>query len=291
MLKSMTGFGKAKCELPDKRISIEIRTLNSKQLDVLSRIPGIYKQKELDVRTMLLKKLERGKIEISLSVDQSDPAENYTINKTLAKKYYNEISSLAGELGIKSDEDILSVILKLPDVLKPEEQDLDETEWGQIIKSVGVAIDNCNDFRAMEGARLEVDFSERIGLILGFLGNIRQFEKERINKIKSKFRKDLSDIVGNQKVDENRLEQEIIYYLEKIDITEEKVRLKNNCEYFLQAMAENQSNGKKLNFISQEIGREINTIGSKANDSDIQKIVVQMKDELEKIKEQLFNIL
>jgi uncharacterized protein (TIGR00255 family) len=287
----MTGFGKAECKLTDKKISIEIKTLNSKQFDNQTRLPNLYKQKEADIRALLLKKLERGKVEITLGIDKSESVENYTINKPLAKKYFNEITSLAGELELNNIDDILSTILKLPDVLKPEEQELDETEWDRILQSIEVAIDNCDDFRAMEGNRLESDFKERIGLILGFLENIKAFEEVRINKIKAKFRKDISDVAGNLKIDENRFEQEIIYYLEKIDITEEKVRLKNNCEYFLQAMAEDESNGKKLNFISQEIGREINTLGSKANDSDMQKLVVQMKDELEKIKEQLFNIL
>jgi len=291
MLKSMTGFGKAECQLPDEKISIEIKTLNSKQFDILSRVHGLYKQKELDIRAMLLKKLERGKIEITLTVDQSNTAANYSLNKGLAKKYFDEIKSLSDELQLEFENDIIPSILKLPDVLQAEDRELDETTWEQVQLSVMEAINKCDEFRAIEGKNLEVDFINRIGLILGFLDQITPFEEERIDKIKTKFRKDLSDVVGNKKIDENRFEQEIIYYLEKIDITEEKVRLKNNCEYFLQAMAENQSNGKKLNFICQEIGREINTIGSKANDSEIQKLVVQMKDELEKIKEQMFNIL
>ena len=291
MLKSMTGFGKAECELPGKKISVEIKTLNSKQFDILTRFPNIYKQKELDIRALLLIKLQRGKIEISLTMDQSESVENYSINKPLVKKYYEEVKLLAGELNINTDGNIMSSLLKLPDVLKSEEQKPDDKEWGQILQCVEVAMLKCDEFRRMEGLKLEGDFRKRIGLIVSFLENIGPFEDGRINKIKAKFRKDLTDIIGNKKIDENRFEQEIIYYLEKIDITEENIRLKNNCEYFLQAMAENESNGKKLNFISQEIGREVNTIGSKANNSDIQKLVVQMKDELEKIKEQLFNIL
>ena len=291
MLKSMTGFGKAECELPQKKISIEIKTLNSKQFDITIRFPNIYKQKELDIRALLLKKLQRGKVEITLMVDQSESVENYRINKSVVKKYFEEVKLLAGELNINTDENIISTLLKLPDVFKSEEQVFDDEDWGQILQCVEIAMNNCDEFRSIEGMKLEGDFKDRIGLIVGFLENIRPFEEGRINKIKAKFRKDLTDIIGNQKIDENRFEQEIIYYIEKIDITEEKVRLKNNCEYFMQALAENESNGKKLNFISQEIGREVNTIGSKANDSDIQKLVVQMKDELEKIKEQLFNIL
>ncbi len=291
MIKSMTGFGKAECEISGNKISIEIKTLNSKQFDTQIRLPNSYKQKEMEVRTLLLKKLERGKVELTLSLDQSDSVENYSINKTLAKKYFNELNSLASELGVKPDEQIFSSILKLPDVLRSEEHQLDENEWKQILLAIDEAALKCDTYRIAEGHKLEADFKQRIELIVGFLEEIVEFEGDRIERIRAKFRKDLSDIIENQKIDENRFEQEIIYYLEKIDITEEKVRLKNNCEYFLQALDDAESNGKKLNFISQEIGREVNTIGSKANHSDIQKLVVQMKDELEKVKEQLFNIL
>jgi uncharacterized protein (TIGR00255 family) len=230
-------------------------------------------------------------VEFTLSLDQSELAGTYSINQTLAKKYFEEVNSLAAKLGVKTDEHIFSTILKLPDVLQAEEHKLDENEWIQILRSVDEAVAKCDAYRITEGHKLEADFRQRLGLIMGFLESITEFEEERIEKIKVKFRKDLSDVIENQMIDENRFEQEIIYYLEKIDITEEKVRLKNNCEYFMQALADKESNGKKLNFISQEIGREINTIGSKANNSDIQKLVVQMKDELEKVKEQLFNIL
>jgi uncharacterized protein (TIGR00255 family) len=287
----MTGFGKAECEISGLKISIEIKTLNSKQFDTMIRLPNSYKQKEMGIRSLLLKRLERGKVEFSLSLDQSKTAGNYSINKTLAKKYFEEIQLLEAELDVKPIDNIISTLLKLPDVLQPEEHELDENEWEQILLSVEDAITQCDAYRNTEGHKLEADFSKRVGLIIGFLNNIMEFEGERIKKIKAKFRKDLTDIIDERKIDENRFEQEIIYYLEKIDITEEKVRLKNNCGYFLQALEDEKSNGKKLNFISQEIGREINTIGSKANDSNIQKLVVQMKDELEKIKEQLFNIL
>jgi uncharacterized protein (TIGR00255 family) len=291
MIKSMTGFGKTESEISGKKISCEVKTLNSKQFDTQIRLPNSYKQKEMEVRTLLLKKLARGKVEFTLTFDQSGSSENYSINQTLAKKYFEEVNSLAAELGVKPDEHIFSTILKLPEVLQAEEHHLDENEWKQILQGIDEAASKCDVYRISEGYKLEADFRQRIGLILGFLNSIAEFEHERIDRIKAKFRKDLSDVIENQKIDENRFEQEIIYYLEKIDITEEKVRLKNNCEYFLQALADKESNGKKLNFISQEIGREVNTIGSKANNSDIQKLVVQMKDELEKVKEQLFNIL
>jgi len=287
----MTGFGKAECEISGKKISIEIKTLNSKQFDTQIRLPNSYKQKEMEVRTFLLKKLERGKVELSLSLDQSVSTESYSINKALVKKYFEEMNSLGAELGIQPEQEMLSTILKLPDVLQTEEHKLDENEWKLILQAIDDAAQKCDSYRISEGNKLEVDFKQRISLIIVFLDNISEFETERIEKIKAKFRKDLSDVIENQKIDENRFEQEIIYYLEKIDITEEKVRLKNNCDYFIQSLTDKESNGKKLNFISQEIGREINTIGSKANDSNIQKLVVQMKDELEKIKEQLFNIL
>jgi uncharacterized protein (TIGR00255 family) len=291
MLKSMTGFGKASCELPGKKISVEIKAINSKQLDLILRLPGVYKTKESELRTLLMQKLVRGKIELIIAVDQSGSAENYSINRQLVKKYFADVKMLADELNVPVGEYAFSSLLKMPDVLKPQEQEPDENEWEQIFPAVEDAVGQCDHYRIAEGAKLEKDFINRIALILKFLDNISPFETQRIEKMKERFRKDLSDVVNTRMIDENRFEQEIIYYLEKIDITEEKVRLKNNCDYFLQTLAEDESNGKKLNFISQEIGREINTIGSKANDSDIQKLVVQMKDELEKIKEQLYNIL
>jgi len=287
----MTGFGKAECELPDKRISIEIKTLNSKQFDMLARIPNVYRDKELDIRSTLGNKLERGKVELSISVDDNAGYETLTINKSLAKKYYDQILLLSVELGLKADDQILSTLLKMPDVMKSEPKELNEEEWAIVSLAIDEAIFKCDEFRQIEGKQLEIDFENRIGLILGFLDELKPFEEERIQKIKVKFRKDLLEFVNEQKIDENRFEQEIIYYLEKIDITEEKIRLKHHCDYFLITLQEPFSNGKKLNFIGQEIGREINTIGSKANDSSMQKLVVQMKDELEKIKEQLSNIL
>ena len=291
MIKSMTGFGKAECELPDKKVSIEVKTLNSKQFDMLARIPNVFREKELDLRSILSSKLERGKVELSISVDETAGYENFTINKSLAKKYYDQIRLLSADLGLNSDDQILSTLLKLPDVMKAEPKELKDEEWAIVMQAIGEAIFRCDNFRQIEGSKLETDFVNRIGLILGFLNDLQPFEEDRILKIRSKFKKDILETVADQKIDENRLEQEIIYYLEKIDITEEKTRLKSHCDYFLITLLEASSNGKKLSFIGQEIGREINTIGSKANDYNMQKIVVQMKDELEKIKEQLMNIL
>ncbi len=291
MIKSMTGFGKAECELTDKRVSVEIKTLNSKQFDMLARIPNVFRDKELDIRTFMNNKLERGKVELTISVDETAGYENFTINKSLAKKYYDQIMILSSDLGLRPDAQILSTLLKLPDVMKAEPKELKEEDWAIVNGAIGEAINKCNEFRQIEGNKLETDFEIRIGLILGCLNDLKPFEEERIQKIRTKFKKDLLESLTEQKIDENRLEQEIIYYLEKIDVTEEKTRLKSHCDYFLITLLEPVSNGKKLSFIGQEIGREINTIGSKANDYNMQKIVVQMKDELEKIKEQLMNIL
>ncbi|MFP4469786.1 MAG: YicC/YloC family endoribonuclease [Bacteroidales bacterium] len=291
MIKSMTGYGRAESEIGGKKITIEIKTLNSKQFDLINRIPQIYKEKELEMRSIILQHLERGKIELSITLDESESAGHYTLNRELAKKYHHDISQLAHDLQLDAGSDILATILKLPDVLHPIAMTLDESEWQSVSETLRSAISKCDASRREEGSKLEADFVHRIRLIETYLQEIAPFEGERIGRLREKFRKELKNTFDDEHIDENRFEQEIIYYLEKIDITEEKVRLKNHCEYFLQTLADDTSNGKKLNFISQEIGREINTIGSKAADSNIQKMVVQMKDELEKIKEQLFNIL
>lgn len=291
MLKSMTGYGKAECVLSEKKIAIEIKTINSKQFDFLARLPVVYKEKEIEIRNLLLNKLERGKIELTITSDSTIDDESFTLNSTLIKKYYNEISNLAAELGLQPGTDILQSILRFPEIMKSNEKTVDETEWQAVTGSLKNAIQKCDDSRKSEGKNLESDIKNRVAVILGLLRQIEPWEAGRIEKVRAKFRKDLTAFLDELTLDENRYEQEILYYIEKIDITEEKVRLKNHLDYFVETMDEPESNGKKLSFISQEIGREINTIGSKANDLDIQKLVVQMKDELEKIKEQLFNIL
>lgn len=292
MIKSMTGYGRAEGEAGTKKFTVEIKTLNSKQFDLVSRIPVIYKEKELEIRSRLIQALGRGKVELTISTDDSEAFSNYALNTTLAKKYFNEIKILQQEINVTSDDQILDSLLRLPDVVQAVPQKLVAEEWEQVLTIINQSIQHCDSSRINEGKNLEGDFVQRIALIEGFLKEVEKFEGQRMERIRDKFKKDLQKHVDDQKIDENRFEQEIVYYLEKIDITEEKVRLSNHCEYFIQTLNENgTSNGKKLNFISQEIGREINTIGSKANDSDIQKLVVQMKDELEKIKEQLFNIL
>lgn len=287
----MTGYGKAESELNGKKVTVELKTINSKQFDFLARLPAIYKEKEIEIRTFLMNQLERGKIELIITTDSASDNENFSVNTVLAKKYYQEISSLAVELGLEPGPDILQTILRLPEILKTNEKLLEDSEWNFIVEAIHVAIQKCNESRRVEGLHLESDITNRITAIINLLHQIEPWENVRIEKIRTKFRKDLASFIDDHAIDENRYEQEIIYYLEKIDITEEKVRLKKHCQYFIETMTERDSNGKKLNFISQEIGREINTIGSKANDSDIQKLVVQMKDELEKVKEQLFNIL
>jgi len=291
MIKSMTGFGRAEKELTSKRYTVEIKTLNSKQFDMLARLPMLLKEKELEIRSRLIGQLDRGKVEITVNTDDSGGHENYSINKPLLEKYYREIKAMNDEFGIETDQLVISSLLRLPDVFQPTAEKLNKDEWSDIMGVIDDAINRCNDSRIGEGKNLESDFIKRIDLILEYLEAIPQYEPARIEKIREKFRKDLVDRINEKKIDENRFEQEIIFYLEKIDITEEKVRLKNHCAYFIQTLEDADSQGKKLSFISQEIGREINTIGSKANNSDIQKLVVQMKDELEKIKEQLYNIL
>lgn len=288
----MTGYGRAGGEVNSRNFSIEIKTLNSKQFDMVSRIPAIYKEKELQIRTLLQQNLERGKIEITISTEDSKAEMNFAVNRELFKKYYSEIIDLQQELSIENNSDLISSILKMPEVVQAVPEKLKDEEWEEIKKIIAQAVNLCDASRTKEGQVLENDFVERIAIIVRLLSEVEKYEDRRTSRIREKIKTDLEKYFEDKKFDENRLEQEMVYYIEKIDITEEKVRLSNHCNYFMQTMGENSTaNGKKLNFISQEIGREVNTIGSKANDSDIQKLVVQMKDELEKIKEQLFNIL
>jgi uncharacterized protein (TIGR00255 family) len=290
MIKSMTGFGKSVCELPDKLVTIEIKTLNSKQLDLHLRLPPIYKEKEPDIRQLVSQSLERGKIECTINIENIGPGSNYSFNHQLAETYYKELKQMAGNLG-EEHQEFLPIIVRLPDVLAAETLELDKKEWEQVLEGISTAIIQVNEFRAKEGKILEEDFLKHTKLLESSSKKIQPFEEKRQEHMRDKIRKALSELAEEGNVDENRFEQELIYYLEKFDITEEKVRLQQHIDYFLQTMSEKISNGKKLNFIAQEIGREVNTIGSKANDADIQKIVVIMKDELEKIKEQLHNIL
>lgn len=285
----MTGFGKATKEFADKTVNVEIRSLNSKGIDLSLRLSSQYREFELELRNEISKKLERGKIDLSIFVENKQQETPVDINSDLAKVYHKKLKMLCDDLNI-SDNDLLSQILKLPDVLKSERKEANENEWKEIKSVVDSAIDALNKFREDEGKSIEKDFTERLGIILKSLETVSEQDKNRIFAIKERIKNNISEVIGNDKIDNNRFEQELIYYIEKLDINEEKVRLKTHCDYFIKTMND-ASSGRKLNFITQEIGREINTIGSKANDAEIQKLVVLMKDELEKIKEQTNNVL
>lgn len=288
----MTGFGKATAEINNKKISVEIKSLNSKQADIAVRMPSHYKEKELSVRSLVNKHLERGKIEFNLYAELLDTKNTLTINKSLFKQYYNDFSSLLNDVnGSTSENDLVSVITKIPDVLKSEREELDENEWSEIEQIILQSLGAINQFRLDEGNSLATDLKERIATIQSLLVQVEPFEKERIVTIKERISTNLKETVGEDNINNDRLEQELIFYLEKLDVTEEKTRLETHCNYFLETLNGENSQGKKLGFITQEIGREINTLGSKANHAEIQKIVVKMKDELEKIKEQNLNIL
>ena len=291
MIKSMTGYGKSVAETPQKKITIEIKSLNSKQFDLNARLPWLYKEKETEIRNLISQRLDRGKIDLNISFDSMESEAVPVINKSVVKNYYNQIKEIAGELGIESEGELLSTILKFPDALKTEKPELQEEEWNLVMEKLNESVDQLDIYRSEEGKSIEKDLKACIERIIGFLDEIRNFEGERIVRIREKLNSSLLENFARENIDQNRFEQELIFYLEKLDINEEKVRLRNHCEYFIEKIASPPPNGKILNFISQEIGREINTIGSKANDAGIQKIVVQMKDELEKIKEQLLNIL
>ena len=288
MVQSMTGFGKAQISIPGKSISIEIKSLNSKQQDLSVRMPGVYKSKEMQLRNRIIKSLSRGKIEFSMYVESTNKVSNSKVNLELVKVYHEQLKSVLG-----TDEltpEVLSTIMRFPDVMNSEKEEISDEEWSNILIGVDEALININEFRSDEGASLEKDMIERITSIEKGLEDVIRCDVRRIQNIKDRLNNAISEIQENL-VDKNRFEQELIYYLEKLDINEEKVRLKQHCVYFKQTIENKGSMGKKLGFISQEMGREINTTGSKANDADIQKIVVVMKDDLEKIKEQVLNVL
>lgn len=296
----MTGFGKASKEisnLPDgqgqasKKITVEVRSLNSKQMDLNLRMSYLYKAKELELRNEIAKQIERGKVDVSIYTESSLEAIPVAINKELAKNYFNELHSLSAELNANS-VDLLAQVLRMPEVIKAEKEiaELDENEWKQVKQVVDEAIAEFQKFRDAEGATLNKEFDTRIKLLTDLLVKVNELDAPRIENIKQRIKNNIKDAIDPDKIDANRFEQELIYYIEKIDISEEKLRLQTHLDYFI-ATKQEPACGRKLGFIAQEIGREINTIGSKANDAGIQKIVVQMKDELEKIKEQLLNVL
>lgn len=285
----MTGFGKAVCELPNKKVTIEIRSLNSRQLDLNFRVASQYRDKESEMRGLISRSLERGKIDFTVYAESTGEGSSNAINHTLALEYYNEIKKLAEETG-QVPTDYLALVLRMPDVLKQDKAVPDESEWVAVMKTVNDAIEAFNKFRDDEGKVLANEFTQRIGIIATKLKEVTDRDPQRIAAVRERLNKYMAENVPAEHTDKNRFEQELIYYVEKLDITEEKLRLQTHCKYFLDTMKE-ASSGRKLGFIAQEIGREINTIGSKANDAEIQKYVVEMKDELEKIKEQLLNVL
>ncbi len=287
----MTGYGKAIAETPQKKISIEIKSLNSKQLDLNTKLPWLYKEKEPEIRNLVSQKLDRGKIDLTIYIDMLDEEITTVINKSAVKNYYNQFKEIAAELRIDLDDQIFTAIMKLPDTLKTEKPEISEDEWEIVKNQILKSITMLDHYRIEEGNSIMTDLEKCIVKILSLLDSVETFEAGRIKKIREKLMLILEENPGKENIDNNRFEQELIFYLEKYDINEEKVRLKTHCEYFLETINLESPNGKILNFISQEIGREINTIGSKANDSSIQKLVVMMKDELEKIKEQTLNVL
>jgi uncharacterized protein (TIGR00255 family) len=291
MIKSMTGYGKAIAETPQKKITVEIKSLNSKQLDLNTKMPWLYKEKETEIRNLISQRLDRGKIDFSIYCDMLDNDVVTIINKTAVRNYYNQFKEIAADLKIELDDQIFSAIMKLPDTLKTEKTEMPEGEWEIVKDKIIESITMIDLYRIEEGNSIMTDLKKCIGKILTLLETISTFEAGRITKVREKLAALLEEHVGTENIDKNRFEQELIFYLEKYDINEEKVRLKTHCDYFIETMNTPAPNGKILNFIAQEIGREINTIGSKANDASIQKMVVMMKDELEKIKEQTLNVL
>ncbi len=287
----MTGFGKATCELSDKKISIEIKSLNSKQLDLNMRLPNMYREKDLELRNELASKLGRGKVDVGFYIDYLGSEKNVSINGAVIENYYNQLLPISNKLDLTEKSDLLRVIMTLPDTVKIEQAELDESEWSTIFETFKLALDNLDNFRAQEGAVLQNEVVERINNIRKQQAAVTPFEKERITKVRERIMDQLNELKEKITLDQNRFEQEMIFYLEKLDVTEEHVRLANHLNYFIETIENEEQVGRKLGFITQEIGREINTLGSKANHTEIQKLVIGMKDELEKIKEQILNVL
>lgn len=286
----MTGFGKAKAELSKKNISIEIKSLNSKQFDLNTKIPSVYRAKEIEIRTFLLQKIQRGKVDFSIQTEHIGKNSSTQINHSAVENYCKQIKDSAEKLDIELPSDWFSILLRLPDTFQTELVELDEEEWKIIFRTIEDALVNFKEFRVQEGKVLEKIFSEKINNIAKLLKEVETYETERIDKVRNKIQDALLKLKISD-IDQNRFEQELVYYIEKLDINEEKVRLENHLKYFLETMTKEEAQGRKLGFIIQEIGREINTLGSKSNHLEMQKIVVQMKDELEQIKEQILNVL
>jgi uncharacterized protein (TIGR00255 family) len=292
MLESMTGYGKEICEFQSKKIVVEIKSLNSKQLDLVIKLPACFKEKEILLRNELKTKLDRGKVELTIWMEAATSGTNSNINTQVFKNYFHQLTKLAGELSYNIDkEQLFLVISHMPDLFSTEQEQLDEGEWEVVYKSFHKALERVKEFRNQEGMALELDILQRNINILQLLDEVKLYEKNRIENVRNRIMESMQTYIKDVSFDANRLEQELIYYIERFDITEEKVRLANHCKYFADTITADINAGRKLGFITQEMGREINTLGSKANESEIQKLVVKMKDELEKIKEQLMNIL
>jgi uncharacterized protein (TIGR00255 family) len=286
----MTGFGRSTAELPNKKVSVEIKSLNSKQFDLNSKVPSIYRDKEMEIRNVLLQTVERGKVDFSIYVEDINNNISSQINQGAVENYYDQIRDLAKTIGLQIPENIISVILRLPETIKTESSKIDEAEWQLLFEVIDKALQQFTAFRIQEGQMLQNLFEQKIQSIAALLKEVECFEPERTERIKTKLVESLEKI-DVATYDQNRFEQELIYYIERFDINEEKNRLSNHLSYFIETMSEDKAQGRKLGFIAQEIGREINTMGSKSNHVEIQKIVVRMKDELEQIKEQLSNVL
>ncbi|MEZ4839287.1 YicC/YloC family endoribonuclease [Flavobacterium sp.] len=286
MIQSMTGFGKASLQLPTKKITVEVKSLNSKGLDLNVRMPSVYREMELGLRNVISQKLERGKVDFSIYIEITGEETSSKINVPIVKGYINQMKAVIPNA---DETELMKMAVRMPDALKTERDEIDENEWNEILKVVDDAMKNIASFRIDEGKSLENEFIMRIENIRNFMNQAVSMDAERIETVKNRLRTALAELEAN--VDENRFEQELIFYLEKYDITEERVRLENHLNYFIETIAGTEANGRKLGFITQEIGREINTMGSKSNHSEMQKLVVMMKDELEKIKEQVLNVL
>jgi uncharacterized protein (TIGR00255 family) len=282
----MTGFGKASLQLPSKKITVELKSLNSKGLDLNTRMPSVYREMELGLRNQISQRLERGKIDFSLYIEVTGEETSSKINVPIVKGYINQMKAVIPNA---DETELMKMAVRMPDALKTERDEIDENEWKEIQKVIDDALENIANFRKDEGLSLEKEFQSRIGNILSLMNQAVSFDKERIETVKTRLKTALDELQVN--VDQNRFEQELIFYLEKYDITEEKVRLENHLNYFIETLAGTEANGRKLGFITQEMGREINTMGSKSNHAEMQKLVVMMKDELEKIKEQVLNVL
>ena len=292
-MQSMTGFGKAVSEFSNKKVVIEVKSLNSKQLDLYTKINYFYRSKELEIRNLVQQELGRGKVELSLVVDQvSEATAGVQINKVAFGNYVNQIKEISEESGVALPNDWFTVVMRMPEVLKAEQnEELSDEEWEQTLCAIKEALKALNEFRSQEGEGLKKFFIERIDTIRGYLAEVPNYEKARIDKIKARLEENLAALEDKVSLDSGRLEQEMIFYIEKLDISEEKQRLAKHLDYFIETMEKEPACGKKLGFIAQEMGREINTLGSKSNCSELQVLVVNMKDELEKIKEQVLNVL